>query len=326
MSLNGIDISNWQSTINLSAIKADFIIVKSSEGIDWADPSFPKLFKAAKQTGKKLGVYHFARPTTDNDPVKEADSFINIIKPEGVIGNAILVLDWEAENQQNTAYAKKWMDRVYEKTKVKPLIYMSENVTKIYDWSAVAKEYDLWVAKYRDNELDYNYNMASAGSKPVVKYWKDYKLWQWTSSGKLDGYSGKLDCNIFYGDKKDWDKMASIPKKNGWKKENGVWYYYKEDKRLTGWHKLAWNEEQNWYYFNASGKMLTGWQQLKWSKGTDWFYFSSGGAMQTGWKKLTWKNKQNWYYFNLSSGAMEKSKVISGQITLGKDGTISNIK
>jgi GH25 family lysozyme M1 (1,4-beta-N-acetylmuramidase) len=33
MSLKGIDISNWQSNIKLSAINADFIIVKSSEGI-----------------------------------------------------------------------------------------------------------------------------------------------------------------------------------------------------------------------------------------------------------------------------------------------------
>lgn len=102
MALKGIDISNWQSNINLKSIKADFVIIKSSEGIGWTDPSFKQLFSAAKATDKKLGVYHFARPTADNDPVKEAESFVNIIKPEGVIGKALLVLDWEAENKHNT--------------------------------------------------------------------------------------------------------------------------------------------------------------------------------------------------------------------------------
>ena len=30
-------------------------------------------------------------------------------------------------------------------------------------------------------------------------------MWQWTSSGRLDGYDGNLDCNIFYGDGSTWD-------------------------------------------------------------------------------------------------------------------------
>lgn len=50
--------------------------------------------------------------------------------------------------------------------------------------------------------------MSSAGTKPVVKYWSSYTMWQWTSSGRLDGYSGNLDCNEFYGSKADWDKLA----------------------------------------------------------------------------------------------------------------------
>lgn len=30
-------------------------------------------------------------------------------------------------------------------------------------------------------------------------------MWQWTSSGRLNGYNGNLDCNVFYGDGKTWD-------------------------------------------------------------------------------------------------------------------------
>ena len=207
MTINGIDISSWQRDINLSAVKADFVIVKATEGIGYVDKSCDMLFQKALSLGKKLGFYHFARPTANNDPIREADFFYENCK--GYFGKAIPILDWEAENKQNVAYAKAWLDRVYQRSGVKPVIYMSESVANAYNWSSVANaDYGLWVAKYRDNNQDYNYNMANAGSRPKVKCWKFYCMWQWTSTGRLNGYSGNLDCNVFYGDGTTWDKYA----------------------------------------------------------------------------------------------------------------------
>lgn len=89
------------------------------------------------------------------------------------------------------------------------MIYMSESVVNAHNWSSVAAaDYGLWVAKYRDNNPDYNYSMASAGSRPKVKWWPFYCMWQWTSSGRLNGYNGNLDCNVFYGDVNTWNKYA----------------------------------------------------------------------------------------------------------------------
>ena len=63
---------------------------------------------------------------------------------------------------------------------------MSESVVNSYDWSSVANaNYGLWVAKYRDNNADYNYDMSNAGRNPAVRHWKFYALWQWTSSGRF---------------------------------------------------------------------------------------------------------------------------------------------
>ena len=207
MALKGIDISKWQTGIDLSKIDCDFVIVKATEGIGYVDKSCDMLFQKALSLGKKLGFYHFARPTANNDPIREADFFYENCK--GYFGKAIPILDWEAENKQNVAYAKAWLDRVYQRSGVKPVIYMSESVVNSYDWSSVANaDYGLWVAKYRDNATDYNYNMANAGSHPKVKWWKFYCMWQWTSTGRLNGYSGNLDCNVFYGDGTTWDKYA----------------------------------------------------------------------------------------------------------------------
>lgn len=204
MTLNGIDISNWQRGIDLSKVPCDFVIAKATEGIGYVDKSCDGFIQQALKLGKKIGFYHFARPTANNDPIREADYFYNNCK--GYFGKGIPILDWEAENKHNVAWAKKWLDRVYQRSGVKPVIYMSESVVNSYDWSSVANaDYGLWVAKYRDNNPDYNYNMASAGSRPRVKWWKFYCMWQWTSSGRLNGYNGNLDCNVFYGDGTTWD-------------------------------------------------------------------------------------------------------------------------
>ena len=207
MTLKGIDISKWQTGIDLSKVDCDFVIVKATEGIGYVDKTCDKFFQKALSLGKKIGFYHFARPTANNDPIREADFFYENCK--GYFGKAIPILDWEAENKQNVAYAKAWLDRVYQRSGVKPVIYMSESVANAYNWSSVANaDYGLWVAKYRDNNPDYNYNMANAGTRPRVKWWKFYCMWQWTSTGRLNGYSGNLDCNVFYGDGTTWDKYA----------------------------------------------------------------------------------------------------------------------
>ena len=207
MTMNGIDISNWQAGINLSNIDFDFLIARATEGIGGVDKYCDGYIQQAIKLGKPFGFYHFARPTANNDPIREADFFYENCK--GYFEKGIPVLDWEAENKQNVAYAKKWLDRVYQRSGVKPVIYMSESVVNSYDWSSVANaDYGLWVAKYRDNNPDYNYNMANAGNRPRVKWWKFYCMWQWTSTGRLSGYNGNLDCNVFYGDGTTWDKYA----------------------------------------------------------------------------------------------------------------------
>ncbi len=208
--LRGIDISNWQASMDVAAVSADFVILKASEGVDWKDPAFDTLLEKVKKTDKLIGFYHFARPTANNTPEAEAESFLKFITPSGLIGKAILALDWEAENKQNVAYAKAWLDYVYNKTGVKPWIYMSESVTKNYDWSSVANAgYPLWVAKYRDKSQDYNYDMTNAGTAPQVNYWNNYIMWQWTGVGRLDSYNGDIDCNLFYGTADTWRSLAA---------------------------------------------------------------------------------------------------------------------
>ena len=204
--MNGIDISESQKYINLSLIKCDFVIVKATEGKTYTDPCFFQHINNAKKLGKLLGFYHYARPE-NNRPEEEVQNFLNAIG--SYLGEGIPFLDWESSGKYDTAWAKQWLDIFYQRTGIKPIIYMSVlSCEHAYNWSNVAPYYKLWIAKYRDNGIDYNYDMSNAGKSPVPKYWDTYVMWQWTSVGRLDGYGGDLDCDLFYGEKAEWLKLC----------------------------------------------------------------------------------------------------------------------
>lgn len=185
--LKGIDVSHHQSTgINLDGW--DFVICKATEGCGYTDETCDKHYQRAKAQGKKLGVYHFARPDL-NTAEAEAKWFLSQVK--GYIGEAILALDWEARAlNYPVSWAKEWLDYVYKETGVRPLLYISRCPVNEKDWSSVANaDYGLWVADY-------------TGNKPNVKWWSFYAMWQYTSGGNLDK-------NIFYGTRETWDKYAN---------------------------------------------------------------------------------------------------------------------
>lgn len=209
--LKGIDISKWQNKIDLSKIETDFIICKATEGVGYTDKTCDGFYQKAKSLGKKIGVYHFARPDLGNSAIDEADYFLKETK--GYHKEAILILDWEPQGNsiKKVSWAKEWLDRVYAKTGVKPLIYMSASVMCSYDWSSVATaDYGLWVANYYTNDGQAH---EECFNRYPVKYWEFYALWQYTSKGRLNGFSDNLDMNVFTGDGKAWDRYAAATEK-----------------------------------------------------------------------------------------------------------------
>ena len=202
--LKGIDISHWQKGIDLGAIDVDFVICKATEGNGYTDEMCDTFYQKAKSLGKKLGVYHFARPDLGNSPEAEADWFVK--ETLGYHKEAMLILDWESGNLKDTVWARKWLDRVYSKTGVKPVIYMSASVMSSANWGdVVAGDYGLWVANYGSNN---GTAQEEVFNRYPLKYWSFYALWQYTSKGRLNGYNGNLDLNYFSGDGTAWDKYA----------------------------------------------------------------------------------------------------------------------
>lgn len=202
--MNGIDISSYQVGINLSAVPCDFVIVKATEGTSYLNPYFSEQSGQALTLGKKLGIYHFA---SGGNAIAEADYFIRNIKQYQ--GKALFVLDWEADAiNSGVIWAKQWLDRVYEQTGVKPLIYMSNSVVNSYDWKTVASSgYGLWNAGYYAGYQTMGYN-PDAPIYGGLGAWGSCAMYQYTSSGRLSGWDANLDLNVFYGDRKAWDSYV----------------------------------------------------------------------------------------------------------------------
>ena len=116
--MNGIDISKWQPNIDLSVVPCDFVIVKATQGTSYISSEFQKQISQADNLGKLIGVYHYA---SKGGAMAEADHFLQTVKD--YIGRAILVLDWEGEqndNFGNPEYALAWLRYVEQVTGIKP--------------------------------------------------------------------------------------------------------------------------------------------------------------------------------------------------------------
>ena len=196
--MRGIDISHWQNGLDLNAIDFGFVIMKATEGTTFVDNCCDGFYQKAKAMNKCLGVYHFAN---GKDYKEEADFFIDHVK--NYIGEAMLVLDWESQgnsqwNKSDRTWVKNWCDYVYAKTGVKPVIYIQKSaMTKVMDLG-----YYLWIAQYPDN------NPTGYQDTPWNEGVYDCLMRQYTSCGRLNGYSGNLDLDKFYGDSSLWNSIA----------------------------------------------------------------------------------------------------------------------
>ena len=208
MALNGADIASYQSGIQPAKMTTtDFIIVKFTQGTGYTNPYASTQYSLSKKAGKLLGAYHYA---AGGDPVKEAQYFVS--KVGSRIGECVLALDWEgAQNPQfgksDVTWCKTFLDEIFRLTGVRPMIYMSKSVARSHDWSSVAPDYPFWCAQYgSNNPTDYQ-SYPWTDSKGFGA-WKSDTIRQYSSKGRIKGYSGNLDLDKAYLTKAQWMAMA----------------------------------------------------------------------------------------------------------------------
>ena len=200
-----IDVSSWQTGINVTTSGAQIVVAKATEGIGYVNPDCDRVVQDALAAGQGVGVYHFAH--TENNALSEANYFID--NTRGYVGKGIVpILDWEPSAPWDTGWALTWLRTVEAAWGTKPIIYMNQSTENSYNWdSVVAGNYGLWIAAYTLGYAPiYGFNPPAA--QPTLYHWPFAVAWQYTSTGYVGDWGGALDLSVVYGDLNTWYAYA----------------------------------------------------------------------------------------------------------------------
>lgn len=196
--LLGIDISNWQAGINLGAVNPDFTIVMATQGDWFTNRCFAEQVDAALALGRPTGVYHYV----DGSGVEaEADHFLAVVGDR--IGRVFWAVDWEAKDNGawgDEGYLRAVVDAIKARTGRRGLLYASSDAYP--DAVQAATGSMRWVAQYADSDpTGWDKSPWSDGSWTADMH-------QYTGTGRVPGYDGNLDLNLFRGGEDDLWALA----------------------------------------------------------------------------------------------------------------------
>ena len=193
----GIDISKHNGKINFEKVKKagfDFVFIRiayrgyGSAGNLKIDEMQEINLKNAKSAGLKVGAYVFAQSINKNDAVEEAKLAIDLLKdyhldlplvydPETIKGDVARTDDVTGDEWTESAIA--FCEEV-KKAGFKPAIYSNMVWEDYYFDMEKLKDYEIWYADY--NKI------------PQTPY--NFKYWQFSEVGIVDGVNGEVDLNV----------------------------------------------------------------------------------------------------------------------------------
>lgn len=186
--IKGIDVSHHQGQIDWLKVKSDgvkYAFIKTTEGKSSVDSMFEVNAQMANTAGIKVGFYHYAHPEL-NSYLDEANNFISKVKKYKV--DLMYVLDLEGAASQIgkakvTQWAVNWLNEVKKQTGKSVGLYTGASFAKTYCGSELG-EFPLWIAHYGvDKPMDNS-------------TWDKWSVFQYTSTGKVNGISGNVDMNV----------------------------------------------------------------------------------------------------------------------------------
>lgn len=204
--LNGIDVSSFQSGIDLAKVPGDFVIVKTTQGTWYTNPDWKRQAESAVKAGKLLGLYHYGE---GKNAKAEAAFFLAAARP--YIGRAVLAYDWERTDNAlfgsaaEIPFVNEFMKAVRDASGVWPLLYIQQSEVLARNWEPVAKNCGLWLAQYVVQQRN---GYTQALSHGTTGAWDYPAIWQYTSGGYLSGYAARLDLNVAYMSRDAWAAYA----------------------------------------------------------------------------------------------------------------------
>lgn len=234
MAIKGIDISTFQRNVDYTKVKKDGIkyailrIGYTGYGAgkkQAKDEMFEAHYKGCKNAGIHIGGYFFGRGTSAAEGKREAEYVLSVIGDKKF--DYPIFYDTEdtyyqakASKAANTAACIAFCDTI-KKAGYKTGIYASKSWFNDRLNDADLEKYDHWVAQYYTR-------CTYAGEKT---------MWQYTSSGKVNGINGNVDMNECYvdyaKDSKKEEPKKETPKKETPKKETVRKTYGKDGDKIV---------------------------------------------------------------------------------------------
>lgn len=211
----GIDVSYWQTGIDWPKVRASgqrFAFIKATEGESYTDPTFEDNWRGAKSVGLLRGAYCFFHP--NQDPKKQADRFIGVLREVGEQGELPCALDLETSDgvakDKIIANAKAWLDQLEPIIGRKPIIYsgvsfLETNFSEAGGGPpAWTKDYAFWLGWFPSQ---YTVEMSPL----MPRGWSRWVFWQYNSKGTVDGINVAVNLNLFNGALDSLYQFAGVP-------------------------------------------------------------------------------------------------------------------
>jgi len=226
-SIFGVDISHHNDTDfpieQLNAFQAEFIYIKSTQGVTRVDPMFGVFWKRAGaiEKGVKLhrGAYHFlSSGNTSDDPREfgkaQAKSLVKVIKANGGLKPTDMPpsvdVEWDKADEKAPdrwknrkpdeiiSMVKAFSDQIEKDLGIKPIIYTAKS------WWLERVGSEARMSEFSGNKLwiaDYS-KSSQADETPKTINSKPWLIWQFTESARLNiGYDKNLDASIYKGER-----------------------------------------------------------------------------------------------------------------------------
>lgn len=191
MRSKGIDVSEHQGHIDWAKVAKDgvqFAVIRAGYGreLSQKDDYFEQNYTAAKKAGIQVGAYWYSYADSVKRAEEEAKTCLKVL--EGKKFDLPIFFDQEYEKSILALSSKTRTDIILKFLEIiqaaghKCGLYSSTNFITTKLQASRLRQYPLWIAEY--------------GSK--LHYPGTVWAWQYTSTGRVSGIKGHVDCNHGY--------------------------------------------------------------------------------------------------------------------------------
>lgn len=197
----GIDVSQWQGTIDWDKVKASgvqFAMLRAGWGQNNIDTQFVRNISECNRVGIPCGIYWFSYAYTEAMAVREAEYALAAVEPYKL--DYPIAFDYEGDSVRYaktkgvtpnkahvSALARAFCGRI-EQGGYYAMVYTNPAYLSQYFDADIPKEFDIWLAQWPTHP------------DPATKPAQAGGIWQYTSSGTVSGISGRVDLDAAYYD------------------------------------------------------------------------------------------------------------------------------